>query len=105
MNTIPIDKKIEFLHGFSHKTRVEILYYLIEKERNVSQILTAVGASQSSVSQHIACLKGCGLIIGRQEGKHVYYKLRNDEIKNLLLNIDNIIKDLPSNTHCQNHIV
>lgn len=100
-----IDKKVEFLHGFSHKTRIEILYYLIEKERSVSQILTAVDASQSSVSQHIACLKGCGLIIGRQEGKYIYYQLRNDKIKELLVNIDDVIKVLPSNIHCQNHIV
>ncbi|MEK4554389.1 ArsR/SmtB family transcription factor [Jeotgalicoccus sp. FSL K6-3177] len=100
-----IDKKVEFLHGFSHKTRIEILYYLIEKERSVSQILTAVDTSQSSVSQHIACLKGCGLISGRQEGKYIYYQLRNDKIKELLLNIDDVIKYLPSNANCQNHIV
>lgn len=99
------DKKVEFFHGFSHKTRIEILYYLIEKERSVSQILTAVDASQSSVSQHIACLKGCGLIIGRQEGKYIYYQLRNDKIKGLLLNIDDVIKVLPSNIHCQNHSI
>lgn len=71
------DQKISFLRGFGHKTRVEILYYIMNSEKSVSQILNAVDASQSSISQHIACLKGCGLIIGRQEGKYIYYRLRN----------------------------
>lgn len=99
------DQKISFLRGFGHKTRVEILYYIMNSEKSVSQILNAVDASQSSISQHIACLKGCGLIIGRQEGKYIYYRLRNEKIKRLLLDIDDVIEELPGESCCENHIV
>lgn len=100
-----IDEKVSFLHGFGHKTRVEILYYIMNSEKSVSQILNAVDASQSSISQHIACLKGCGLIVGRQEGKYIYYRLRNEKIKRLLLDIDAVIEELPGESCCENHIV
>ena len=100
-----IEGKVNFLHGFGHKTRIEILYYLMDSEKSVSEILNEVHASQSSISQHIACLKGCGLIIGRQESKYIYYRLRNEHVKNLLLNIDEVVDDLSDESCCQHHIV
>jgi len=105
MTVASLDKKVEFLHGFSHKTRIEILYALLDGEKSVSQIMYSVDSSQSSISQHLACLKGCGQIIGRQEGKYIYYRLRNEDIKRLLHNIDNVVQDLPADPHCQHHIV
>src|SRR3546814_6858459 len=45
----------------------------------------AVGGSQSNVSGHLACLKGCGLVVDRPgERRQVFYRLAGVEVADLL---------------------
>lgn len=105
MLNIDIDTKMKFLHGFSHKTRVQILECIKEDEKTVSQIVDVLNGNQSNISQHLTCLKGCGLIVGRQGGKYVYYRVRNQLIRDLLTMFDVVLEDVHSDlTHCENHI-
>ncbi|WP_407933943.1 ArsR/SmtB family transcription factor [Aquibacillus rhizosphaerae] len=100
-----MDMKIKFLHGFSHKVRIQILECIKEKERTVSQIVSDLDVSQSSISQHLACLKGCGLIVGRQEGKYIFYSLRNQQVRGLLNMFDVVLEDVQNDiASCENHI-
>jgi DNA-binding transcriptional ArsR family regulator len=79
-----LDVKAKFMRGFSDKTRLQILECIKDKEKTVSQIIDEIQGNQSNISQHLTCLKGCGIIVGRQEGKYVYYSLRNEQIKQFL---------------------
>ncbi|ASN05643.1 ArsR/SmtB family transcription factor [Virgibacillus necropolis] len=100
-----IDTKMKFLHGFSHKTRIQILECIKEKERTVSQIVDDLEGNQSNISQHLACLKGCGLIVGRQDGKYVYYRVRNQLVRDLLTTFDVVLEDVQNDVNCcENHI-
>ena len=58
----------------------------------------ATQISQSSVSQHLACLKGRGLVTSRQAGKYVYYKLTTNSVKTLLTLIDTVIIETQDDT-------
>lgn len=100
-----IDLKAEFIHGFSHKTRIQILEFIIDNEKTVSEIMQQVEGSQSSISQHLACLKGCGLITGRQEGKFIYYSLRNKQVRSLVKMFDDVFTDVQNDVKtCEHHI-
>ncbi len=50
--------------------------------------------NQSNISQHLNCLKGCGIILGRQEGKYVHYSLRNKQIEQLLTMFDVVFHEV-----------
>ncbi|TCP28897.1 ArsR family transcriptional regulator [Scopulibacillus darangshiensis] len=91
MNQINIETKTKFLRGFADKTRIQILDCLKNGEKPVSQIVKEINGNQSNISQHLACLKGCGIIRGRQEGKYVYYSLRNAQVKQLLQMFDDVL--------------
>lgn len=91
MNLISIEERADFIHGLSNPIRLQILDFIKNCECTVNQLVIATKISQSSVSQHLACLKGCGLVTSRQEGKYVYYKLTNDSIQILLMLIDTVI--------------
>lgn len=99
------DTKVQFLHGFSHKTRVEILDFLKSGEKTVSEMIKIINESQSSISQHLACLRGCGIIIGRQEGKYMYYRLRNKKIHQLLDMFEEVLKDVDEDVRTCNHVI
>ncbi|PWU70147.1 MULTISPECIES: ArsR/SmtB family transcription factor [Gracilibacillus] len=105
MRTIDVDTKVKFLHGFSHKTRIQILDCIKNKEKTVSQIVDDIATSQSNISQHLACLKGCGIIVGRQQGKYIYYSLRNQQVRDLLSMFDEVLLDVQNEVaSCENHI-
>jgi len=100
-----LDTKVQFLHGFSHRTRIQILDLLRTGEKTVSEIMQSVSGSQSSISQHLACLRGCGLVNGRQEGKFMFYSLGNENIHKLLNMFDEVLTDVASDViSCQHQI-
>lgn len=58
---------------------------LLAGERRVSDLVDAVGGSQSNVSGHLACLKECGLVVDRPgERRQVFYRLVGPEVADLL---------------------
>lgn len=86
-----LELKAKFIRGFSDKTRLQILECIKEKEKTVSQIVDELQGNQSNISQHLACLKGCGIITGRQEGKYVYYSLSSGQIKAMMEMFDSVL--------------
>lgn len=100
MLKVDMDMKVKFLHGFAHKTRIQILECIKEEEKTVSHIVDVLNGNQSNISQHLVCLKGCGLIVGRQEGKFTYYSLRNQQIRELLNMFDVVFEQVEGDVAC-----
>lgn len=100
-----LDMKVKLIHGFSNKTRIQILECLKNEEKTVSQIVGEIKGNQSNISQHLACLKGCGIIVGRNEGKYCFYSLRNQHIRDLLDMFDVVLNDVQNDVACcENHM-
>lgn len=55
--------------GMSDPSRVAILRHLLLGEHNVTELTTHLGLAQSTVSKHLACLRGCGLVESRPAGR------------------------------------
>lgn len=66
----------------------------MDGEKTVSEIVKIIQGNQSNISQHLNCLKGCGIIQSRQEGKYVYYSLRNTQIEQLLTMFDVVFHEV-----------
>ncbi|RXZ49058.1 ArsR family transcriptional regulator [Agromyces fucosus] len=73
-------------------TRRDILAVLLEREADVpssggeisvSEIVSALGASQPTVSKHLKVLRESGLVAVREEGQHRYYKLDRTPLETL----------------------
>ena len=100
-----LELKATMLSGFSNKVRLQILESIKDQEKTVSQIVEEIDGSQSNISQHLACLKGCGIIVGRNEGKYCYYSLRNQHIRDLLMMFDVVLEDVQNDVACcERHI-
>lgn len=42
------------------------------------------GLTRSNVSNHLACLRGCGLVVAAYEGRQVRYQLATSGVRDLL---------------------
>ncbi|MGH2657477.1 MAG: ArsR/SmtB family transcription factor [Actinomycetota bacterium] len=65
-------------------TRLRILEALLERERTVSELVQLVGAPQSRVSNHLACLKWCRVAESERRGRNVVYRVTDPRIRGFL---------------------
>jgi DNA-binding transcriptional ArsR family regulator len=61
--------------------RRQILSYLAGNERQVGEIVTAVGLDQPSVSKHLGVLRAVGLVRVRRNGRHRLYRTNAEAIR------------------------
>ena len=86
--------KAKLFRGFSDPSRLGILEALRQGPLTVSEIVTATGLSQSNVSNHLGCLRDCGLVSSRQEGRYVTYQLSDDRVGDLLAVAESLLADV-----------
>ena len=65
--------------GMSDPSRVAILRHLLLGEHNVAQLTAHLGLAQSTVSNHLACLRDCGLVESRPSGRSSVFSLTHPE--------------------------
>ena len=66
-------------HGFSDASRLEILRHLALGEHRVVDLTAHLGLAQSTVSKHLGCLRDCGLVASRVEGRASGFSLTHPE--------------------------
>lgn len=83
-----------FFRALGDETRLNILLLLKTGEQNVTEICQKIEKDQSTISHHLACLRNCGLVKTRKEGKSVIYSLNGkDMIYRVLELTDRHVKD------------
>lgn len=66
-------------HGLADPTRLMILAHLRTGEHKVKELTDHLGLAQSTVSAHLSCLRDCGLVRARAQGRASMYSLANPE--------------------------
>lgn len=93
-DTTNLNVKARFFRGFSDPTRLRILETLRIGELTVGAIVEQTGFSQSNVSNHLACLRDCGLVVAEQRGKFVVYRLSDPRVGELLTLAEGLLADV-----------
>ena len=83
-NTSDLDAAVALFHSLSDATRLTIVRRLADGEARVVDLIGELGLAQSTVSAHVACLRDCGLVTGRPEGRQVFYSLSRPELLDVL---------------------
>ncbi|KWA30279.1 ArsR family transcriptional regulator [Burkholderia multivorans] len=72
------------LKALAHRDRLLLLCQLAEGERNVQELEHRVGVHQPSLSQDLGVLRAESIVSARRDGKYVYYRLADDEIRQIM---------------------
>jgi ArsR family transcriptional regulator, cadmium/lead-responsive transcriptional repressor len=89
------DALARFGYALSDSTRSLILLCLRQGSRYPSDLAEEIGVSRQIVSNHLACLRGCGLVVAVPEGRRSRYELADarighalDDLVGLVLAVD-----------------
>ena len=86
--------KAKLFRGFSDPSRLGILEALRNGPLSVGEIVKATSLSQPNTSNHLGCLRECGLVIAEQEGRYTVYRLSDDRVGDLLQMVDTLLSDV-----------
>ncbi|WP_439031587.1 ArsR/SmtB family transcription factor [Gordonia terrae] len=78
------DALTRFGHALSDTTRTQALLRLRTGSAYPADLATAIGVSRQTLSNHLACLRGCGLVVAVPEGRRTRYELADEKIAHAL---------------------
>ena len=82
----------KLFRGLGDPTRLALLLALLDGEPRVTDLVARVGTSQANVSNHLCCLKDCGLVDVRPDGRQSFYRIANDEVVALLTAAEDLLE-------------
>ena len=93
-NPKAIALQAKLFRGFSDPSRLAILESLRGGPLTVTEIVEMTRLTQSNVSNHLGCLRDCGLVIPEQSGRYVYYQLSDIRVEQLLCLADELLAEV-----------
>lgn len=76
----------DIFRALGDPTRLRILAMLLDREMCVSEISEALDDNISAVSQRLKLLRSERVVAHRRQGKHIYYRLDDQHIAELISN-------------------
>ena len=73
-----------FGHALSDPTRTRVLLTLREGPAYPADLAELVGVSRQVMSNHLACLRGCGLVVAVPDGRRSRYELSDPRLAHAL---------------------
>lgn len=83
----------KFFRALGDPRRIRILQAVLDEEKNVSELVKLTGAPQGRVSTHLACLRWCGYVTARPEGRQVFYRVTDPRVRTLLQTAKHLVRD------------
>ena len=80
-----------FGYAVSDATRARILLALSEAPAYPSDLADALGVSRQSISNHLACLRGCGLVVAVQDGRRSRYELADARLGHAIKDLIGVV--------------
>jgi DNA-binding transcriptional ArsR family regulator len=80
-----------FGYAVSDPTRARVLLALADAPSYPSDLADNLGVSRQSMSNHLTCLRGCGLVVAVQDGRRSRYELADARIGHAIKDLINVV--------------
>jgi DNA-binding transcriptional ArsR family regulator len=88
------DLVAKYFRGLGDPIRLRIIKLLrAEEELSVGELVALLGLPQPQVSNHLACLRWCGFIETRREGRTVYNRIADPRVAAMLDLAESLLAD------------
>lgn len=81
-------------------TRSRILLSLLEGPGYPAKLARELGLTRTNVSNHLACLRGCGIVVCEAEGRQTRYEIADPHLAAALTSLVNVTLAVDENVPC-----
>ncbi|UPK74932.1 metalloregulator ArsR/SmtB family transcription factor [Nocardioidaceae bacterium SCSIO 66511] len=85
------DALARFGHALSDGTRTSVLLALKDSPAYPADLADGAGVSRQVMSNHLACLRGCGLVVAVPEGRRTRYELADARLAHALEDLVSLV--------------
>ncbi|MCU1405757.1 MAG: transcriptional regulator [Glaciihabitans sp.] len=81
-------------------TRSRILMSLIDQPGYPAKLARDLDLTRSNVSNHLSCLRGCGIVVAVPEGRQTRYEIADPHLTNALTALVDVVLAVDDGTDC-----
>ncbi|MPZ53343.1 MAG: metalloregulator ArsR/SmtB family transcription factor [Acidimicrobiia bacterium] len=83
-------------------TRCRLLLAIVDGVRYPGHLADHLKLSKTNVSNHLACLRDCGLVAATYEGRHVRYEIADPHLASALMDLAQVVLAVTPSDDCLN---
>jgi len=83
-------------------SRSRILLSLLDQPGYPARLAAELGLTRSNVSNHLACLRGCGLVVAVPEGRQTRYEIADSHLAHALTSLTEVVLAVDGGIPCAN---
>lgn len=80
-----------FGFALSDPTRARVLMLLSDGPGYPAEMAESLGVSRQSLSNHLGCLRGCGLVVAVPDGRRSRYELSDQRLSHALADVMGVV--------------
>ena len=84
----------------SDPTRSRILLRLIEGAAYPAELARDLGLTRSNVSNHLTCLRGCGIVVATPQGRQTQYEIADPHLTRALVSLVDVVLAVEGGREC-----
>ena len=100
MDAARLDALARVGRALADPTRCRIMLALLDGPAYSGALADALGLSRANASNHLACLRGCGLVVAEPEGRQVRYELADPALKHALADLAGVVLAIDRDAAC-----
>ncbi|GHH32089.1 Cd(II)/Pb(II)-sensing metalloregulatory transcriptional regulator CmtR [Lentzea cavernae] len=81
-------------------TRCRILIALLDGPGYPARLAEQLGLTRSNVSNHLSCLRGCGLVVAAYQGRQVRYEIADPHLKRAISELVDVVLAVEPGPDC-----
>jgi ArsR family transcriptional regulator len=86
-------RQARIMKALANETRLMIVDRLSEGECQVGELVRLIGGDQSTISKHLAILRGVGVVDDDRRGNTVFYRLATPCVVNFFSCASRVLKE------------
>lgn len=88
---------VKIFKALGEETRLNIVEYLLFENKCACDFTKCINKDQTTISRHLKILVDSGILSSDKKGRNITFKIKNEKMKNILLNFG-----LEQNNNCCN---
>jgi DNA-binding transcriptional ArsR family regulator len=81
-------------------SRCRILLALLDGPAYPAQLAADLGLTRSNTSNHLACLRGCGMVVSTAQGRQTQYTLADERLRHALTDLLGVVPAVDEDAAC-----
>jgi len=96
---LDIDALARVGQALADDSRRRLLLAILDGVHYPAEMADELGLTRANVSNHLTCLRGCGLVTARPEGRRVRYELAHPRLAHALADLAGLALPVDDHAH------